>query len=31
VFSSDFGRVNRNATPQSNFPRHIQLAAKLLF
>jgi hypothetical protein len=31
VFSSDFGRIDRDSTAQSNFPRHVQLSAKLLF
>jgi hypothetical protein len=27
----DFGRINKNVTEQSNFPRFVQLAAKLMF
>jgi hypothetical protein len=30
-FNSSFGAIDRDATAQSNFPRHVQLAAKLFF
>jgi hypothetical protein len=29
--SADFGRINRNATPQSNFQRFVQMGFRLIF
>jgi hypothetical protein len=29
--SADFGRINRNITPQSNFQRFVQLGFRFLF
>jgi hypothetical protein len=31
INSSDFGKINKNVTQQSNFPRFVQLAAKVIF